>query len=246
MLECRKLHKKFSLLHAVNDVSFKLTKGEIIGLLGPNGSGKTTLLNLISGMLNLDKGQIILNGKNINNLSIAERSKMGIFRSFQENRTIAELTVKENLQLAQFEFVEKHLIKSVFKSEKKKNNQLNKIIDSLLEKFNLNTKKDTLVKELSYGQQKILSLLCCEISTSNVILLDEPSAGLSSSYIEVVKDTILKFKENNKSILLVEHNVELMRSICDSIIFLNQGKIIIHDKPNVVLNDGKVLESYLT
>tara|TARA_Y100000590_G_C15733035_1_gene1017683 strand:+ start:2749 stop:3474 length:726 start_codon:yes stop_codon:yes gene_type:complete len=240
MLSIKNVTKRFAGIVAVNDSSFDVQDGTICSLIGPNGAGKSTLFNCISRVYPIDEGQIYLNDNRIDTLPPHKIATLGVGRSFQLTRVLDELSVTENLALhtaAGFDF---HLLKyAVTKEDQERAEQI-------MEFLGITHIRDLPMKELSYGQKKLLDLGSVLMSDPKFILLDEPAAGVNPRLLETILDRILVLKKQGKTILLVEHNMELVMGISDRVIVMAAGSIIANGNPSEVQNDKQVLEVYLT
>lgn len=231
----------------IDDISLNLNKGKIYSLLGTNGSGKTTLFNIISGFLTLKSGEISFNDMDITKTPPYIRSNMGIGRTFQDLRIVPKLSVKENIILAMKgnptdKWYNSVLPVAVFKT---KLDELNTRADSLIEEYFLGDIKDSLATEISFGQQKLLTLACCAASGSNLLLLDEPIAGINPEYMKLIAVLLRQLKEKGKTIFFIEHNTEFISSVADSIFFLDQGKLREYGNVAEISNESYVKEAYL-
>ena len=231
----------------LDNISVSLQKGTIYALTGTNGSGKTTLFNLISGFLKQQSGRILFKGKDISTIPPFKVNLAGIGRTFQDLRIITKLTVKENILLAMKDnptdkWYNSLLPKTLFNS---KLDNLNRVADKLINEYFLNDILDSLAGEISFGQQKLLSLACCAANESDLLLLDEPIAGINPEYIKIISSLLLQLKSQNKTIFFIEHNTEFISQISDTILFLDQGKITKYDSIDEMLSDNYVKEAYL-
>jgi ABC-type branched-subunit amino acid transport system ATPase component len=246
-LSIENLTKDFGGIRALSGINCTIHPGEIIGLLGPNGSGKTTLFNVITGFLSADAGKIIFRNTNLLNLHPHQISVIGISRTFQSVRLVYRLTVMENVLLA-FKHQLGEKLRDLFfnwqatSSRESKNHQ---VAIALLEDANLTDKQHDLAEDLSYGQQKLLSIVCCLAAGADLILLDEPFAGLSPAMIEQMLPLIRCLPSQGKSVLLIEHNLDVVMELCDRLIFMDAGTIVCEGSPEAVRNDPRVIAAYL-
>lgn len=216
----------------LKDLSLSLEQGKIYALMGDNGSGKTTLLNLISGFLKPQNGQITVHGKSLSGLSPFKINKAGIGRTFQDLRLISQLTVKENILLAiqgnpTDSWYNSIIPKSFFS---KKLEQLNEIVQKALSLFFLEEIQDSLAGEISYGQQKLLNLACCVANGNEILMLDEPVAGISNIYKERIKSLLTALKQDGKTIIIIEHDTEFIKQTADKFMLLSDANLTTYDK----------------
>jgi branched-chain amino acid transport system ATP-binding protein len=242
MLKIKDIYKSFGEQRVLNGVSFDLEKGKVYTLVGGNGSGKTTLFNIITGFLKPDSGIIEFKGKVLNHTSAVEINKLGIARTFQDLRIIRNITVRDNILLA----LNRNHSSSVFNEFRNFNKKDYLKVDEIIDMFSLTHEKDSLADEISYGQQKLLTIGCCIANKSEVLLLDEPVAGIDKDNYQKIKSLIEHIsKEHNKYILQVEHNLEFIRESSDRIIFLDAGKDFVFENYNSFIKDPNVKKSYL-
>lgn len=249
LLQVTGLTKSYGGIHAVNDVSFELKEGESLGLIGPNGAGKTTIFDLISGYQIPDSGEVIFDGTNVTGMRPDERSKLKLVRRFQDARMFPSLTVYENLLVALDQKLEVRNIAltaiqvpQVRQSEKRVRLRADRLID-LLE---LGAFRDKFVKELSTGLRRIVDIACVLAAEPKVLLLDEPSSGIAQAEAEGLAPLLRRVRfETGCSLLVIEHDMPLISSISDELIALQQGEVLMRGTPDEVLNDERVIESYL-
>lgn len=239
LLEVRGLHKSFGGNHAVNDCSFTVPEGSITALIGPNGSGKTTVFNLISGTMAPDKGEILLGGERIDNMSPWSRAHRGLGRTFQITRLFREMTVLENVVAPLRNFSVPQLgLGAVSGSEAARASEL-------LEFVGMTAYRDAHAGALSYGQQKLVELAQVLMLDPKLILLDEPAGGINPTLIERMGDLIRQLNADGKTFLLVEHNMPFVVGLCDPIRVLARGAVISQGSPEQIQKDPLVLDAYL-
>ena len=242
VLETLDLVKHFGGITAVDHVSLSIRKGEIVGLVGRNGSGKTVLFNLISQFIFADEGQVFLNGINITGKKPWEVARMGLMRSFQEIRIFKGLSTLENLLLAMAEPKQERLLSSIFNSRlsaKEKSGDIQKAYN-LLERFGLAKTSCKLSGHLSRGQQQLLGVVCSIATGGNISLFDEPTAGLSEKSVHVFEKEIIQLKRQGNGILIIEHDMNLIRRICDQIVVISKGAVFAVGKPVDVLSRPEI------
>ncbi len=232
----------FGGLKAVQDVSFSLGPGEIMGLIGPNGAGKTTTLNLISGLYTCDTGKVILDGVDVTDKKSYERARMGLGRTFQTPRFLSRSTVAENMKLGTDLADQIGFMKSFLGV--KKNDFLDEV-DQYLEIADLTVDWKADISSLSYGQLKRLEIVRALLSHPKVLLVDEPAAGLNAKELEKSVALMRYAAKNGVGIVLIEHKMDMIMNVCDHIVVLNFGKMIAHGTCEEVQSDDAVIEAYL-
>ena len=240
MLEIKNIYKSFGGVQAVNNCSFKVPENQITALIGPNGAGKTTLFDIISGLLDSDSGEIFLAGKKITGLRPDQIANAGVSRTFQHVRLFKNLTILDHLLMAQ-DNLDSSLIRNLFTGQKIQKQNYQQYIKDFGIKKNLGTK----VSDLSYGQRKLLSMAAAFLKPHKILLLDEPVAGVNKVIQKEIETTLMKFKEEKKTILVIEHDMDFVRKLADWVIVLDEGKVLAEGEPRKVLKDPKVLEAYL-
>ncbi len=249
VLECRGVTKRFGGITAVDHVDLELRQGEILGLIGQNGAGKTTLFDCVSGFLAIDEGAIRLHGEAIDALAPHERASRGLGRSFQEARLFPTLTTAETLAVAR----ERHLrnrsmVADAFGQPTARSSEAEvaEAVDLLVELMGLGAFRDKLTGELSTGTRRIVELACLLASDPAVIVLDEPSGGVAQRETEALGPLLQRVQvATGTSVLVIEHDMPLLSSICDRMVALELGAVIAEGTPAEVLDHPRVVESYL-
>jgi branched-chain amino acid transport system ATP-binding protein len=243
VLELQSLTKHFGGVRAVDGVDLSVARGEILGLIGPNGSGKSTIVNLICGLFPLTAGHVLFGGADISELPPHARVALGVARTFQNIRLFGQLTVWQNLWVAQNSgeqrqqnFLPRWLGGSKGAREK---------IDRMLEFFDLGHKRDELAGNLAFGEQRRLEFARALAAKPTLLLLDEPAAGMNAEEIDQLDSRIRKMRQDGVTVILIEHHVELVMSVADRIAVLNFGQKIAEGTPSDVQSNTVVREAYL-
>jgi ABC-type branched-subunit amino acid transport system ATPase component len=249
ILEVQGLTRRFGGITAVDDVSFTLHPGEILGLIGPNGAGKTTIFDLISGILPLDSGRIFLQGKDVTAWGADRRAAAGLGRSFQDARIFPSLTVAENIAIGLERHIEvrDHLAAALnLPSVQQSEEDVAWTVEDLIELMNLGAFRDKFVSELSTGSRRIVDLAMSIAHDPSVLLLDEPSSGIAQKETEALGPLLKRIqKETGCSMLVIEHDMPLITSVSDEIVALELGAVVTRGKPDDVLSNPRVVSSYL-
>ncbi len=239
LLEVTKLYKKFGSVTAANNINFSMSENEVIGVIGANGAGKTTFCNMITGYTDPDRGKILFKGKDITSLNIQQIKNMGIHRSFQVPQIFNNLGVLENVIIT--DLVAKKKQNHHFEQAYSKSNYDNAL--NLLRKFSLQTFKDKLVNELPQGARKVLDIVIAIIGDPEVILLDEPTSGISTDEKNIVMENVIKaIKKLGISILFVEHDMEIVEKFSSRVVAFYNGEILADGTPISVLNQKDVIK----
>ena len=241
-LQVENIGISFGGLKAVQNVSFSLEPGEIMGLIGPNGAGKTTTLNLISGLNACDTGKVFLGGVDVTKKKPYERARMGLGRTFQTPRFLSRSTVAENMELGTDLADQMGFFKSFLGF--KGNNFLDEV-DQYLEIADLTVDWKADISSLSYGQLKRLEIIRALLSHPKVLMVDEPAAGLNPKELEKSVALMRHAAAKGVGIVLIEHKMDMIMNVCDHIVVLNFGEMIAHGTPAEVQSNDAVIEAYL-
>ena len=248
VLEVKDLSISFGGLKAVSDVTFNLKKGELLGLIGPNGAGKTTLFNMLSGVYTPTSGEILLDGEMTNGISPDKLSKMGVARTFQNIRLFDNLTVLDNVKIAMNQYMDYGVLSGMlrFPSFWKEENEATETAKEILSFFNLEKYFRAFAGSLPYGAQRKLEIARAMATRPKLLLLDEPAAGMNESETQDLMDSIRIIREKTGvSILLIEHDMNLVLGISERLIVLNYGEILAQGNPKEVISNEEVVRAYL-
>lgn len=244
MLELEDLTKYFGGVRAVDHVNLRLGRGEILGLIGPNGSGKSTIVNLVCGLFPATAGRVRLGGTDISGLPPHARVSRGIARTFQNIRLFGQLTVWQNLWVAQNssqQSSQENFLRRWLGGSHRARGE----IDRTLEFFDLAHKRDELAANLAFGEQRRLEFARALAANPSLLLLDEPAAGMNAEEIDQLDERIRKLRQSGITILLIEHHMELVMAVTDRVAVLNFGQKIAEGTPAAIQANPLVREAYL-
>lgn len=247
MLRLDGVTQRFGGVTALEDVSFSIGRGKIIGLIGPNGAGKTTLFNLISGLYSPTSGHLSFNGTSLLGMPAHKITRLGIARTFQHIRLFEEMSLRENVVVgmhAQLKYSLPALLtrSAGFRHQEK---LAFREAEQLLEKVGLGNSVAVKAGELSYGDQRRLEIARALASRPQLLLLDEPVAGMNGTEKNILRELVQSFRHDNLSVLLIEHDMTFVMGLCDQIIVLNFGRMMAMGTPQDIKNDPKVIEAYI-
>jgi len=240
ILETQSLTKDFGGLRAVDDVNFQLKNGELMSIIGPNGAGKTTFFNLLSGHQRPTQGDILFMGRSVRKLAPYQRSRLGIGRSFQLTNIFPDLTAFENVRVA----AQARKKTFSFWSNWQKHLDVSEKAILILKRIGLHEKRDQLARTLAYGEQRYLEIGITLATDPRLVLLDEPTSGMSPEESQQVADFIKELSQD-VNILLVEHDMEVVMRISDRVTCLENGCVIACDTPAEIRRNSKVQACYL-
>lgn len=233
LLSARGITKRFGGLVAVSDVSFDVLPGEILGFIGPNGAGKSTIFNLISGFYRLSAGSLSFQGRSVDGLPIWRLARLGLVRTFQHDSLLKEMTVRDNILVGLSQHG--HRAKS-----------LDAEIEEAAAIFGLESVLDELAMHLPHGHQRMLSMAIAFGGHPKLLCLDEPLTGFNQTEVKTAVQTIRRLREEfGMTVLIVEHNMKAVMSLCDRIIVLHHGKLIGEGAPAQIQQNTAIIEAYL-
>jgi branched-chain amino acid transport system ATP-binding protein len=238
-LETKQLIKSFGGVHAVDHLSISIEKGTITGIIGPNGSGKSTLVNTLTGVHPIDGGEVMMNGAAFKRIDAADMPAYGVTRTFQDVRLFEQMTVLDNILVV---LTERNVWGALF--ERHSSLHLKKAQDALTT-VGLWEKRGALAANLSYGQRKLLEVARAVAIGAELYFFDEPFAGMFPEMIKVVVRVMEDLRTKGKTIMLIEHNMELIRTLCDRVIVMDTGELLAEGAPDSVLARRDVIEAYL-
>lgn len=239
IIETEKLMKNFGGVSAVDHLSVKIPQGTIVGLIGPNGSGKTTLINLLSGFFSHDAGTVFFSETERGKILPWENQVYNITRTFQQIRLFDQMSVADNILVI---LTERNPFRALF--ERHTAYHINQAED-ILKRVDLYEKRFHNAGDLSYGQRKLLEIGRVLAMNTNIILFDEPFAGLFPEVVKKIEVIIKGLQKEGKTVVLVEHNMAIIRNLCDHVIVMDAGKLLAEGRPEKVLSERAVLEAYL-
>lgn len=233
---------------AVQDLSFSLNPGELMGLIGPNGSGKTTIFNLITGILSVTTGKIILRDREITRMPSYQICCLGIGRTFQTPRLFSNMTALENVMVGLHPITQSELISSGLRLPRSRNEE-RKMIKKAGEMLRFMDMDfidcEEIATNLPYGHQRLLEIGRALVAKPKVLLLDEPAAGLNEHETKELGKILNKIRATNISIILVEHNMDLLMEVSERVVVINYGQKIAEGSPSEIQKDERVIQAYL-
>lgn len=246
-LSCEGIMKTFMGVTAVNGATFDVPRGQITALIGPNGAGKTTVVNILSGSMKCDGGSEHLGDQDVTNWESYEIARLGLMRTFQLSRELGGLTVLENLLVAPKKQSGESLFNIFFRPKATKRDERANVERALdiLRTYGLYALRDNRARELSGGQKKLLEISRAVMAAPKILLLDEPMAGVNPALIEKIGGYILDLKAKGVTILMVEHNLNVVEQICDHVIVLAEGRTLATGRLSELRENKEVVKAYL-
>jgi branched-chain amino acid transport system ATP-binding protein len=240
VLETKGLSVRFGGVHALSDVDLQVQDGQLVGLIGPNGAGKTTFIDAITGFV-ASTGSIVLEGGDLAHLSPDARAHRGLTRTWQAAELFDDLTVSENLMVAARRASWRETVRDIFKGTSTQDER----VESAIELLGLGEFANVLPSELTQGHRKLIGVGRALAAQPHIVCLDEPAAGLDTAESEELGRTLRGIVDRGTAMLLIDHDMGLVLSICDYVVVLEFGKVIAEGPPDVVTRDPRVIEAYL-
>jgi branched-chain amino acid transport system ATP-binding protein len=247
ILEVKELSKHFGGVAAVEGVSFYVDDAEILGIIGPNGAGKTTTINAISGFFRPTAGRILFDGRDITGLRADQISKLGMGRNFQASILFRPLPAVENVFIGYHNCYRTHAWERICRlpAARREETAFRRRSADLLDRMGLGHLKGEPAGNLPYGYQRVLSICMALASGPRLLILDEPATGINESERQTMLQLIGRIRDDGVTIVMIEHNMDVVMSLCDRIVVLNYGRKIAEGRPEEIQSNGEVIEAYL-
>lgn len=240
MLSVSRITKSFGGVDAIQGSDFSVEKAKTTALIGPNGAGKTTLFDIISGYTPADTGEVVFKEESIAGKPAYDIANMGISRTFQQVRLFKYLTIRQHIHMTvgnnDMNLIDNVLGKDMYDTDK---------YQEILDEFGIQKSLDALVSDLSYGQRKLLHIAMALKRKHDLLMLDEPVAGVNAVIQDRIEKFLIKLKERGETMLIIDHDMQFVRRLADQVIVLDAGKVIVQGGPEEVLQDDRVLQAYL-
>lgn len=246
IMAVRELARAFGGIHAVDECTFDVRPGLVTGLIGPNGAGKTTVFNLITGFLKADRGSILLRGQELLGLPPHEVERRGVVRTFQHLRLWSKMTVLENVLLGCATPMGENVFSLFLRAQavRAEEARARERAMEVLDFFGLAGRRHQVAEDLAYPEQKLLSMARIFAADAPVMLLDEPASGLDGESLRRIVPLVRRLVEHGKTVLLIEHNMELISELSDVVVFLHQGRVLAAGAPAEITRDPALTEIY--
>lgn len=245
-IRCSSISKVFDGVHALSDVNLEIPSSGITAIIGPNGAGKTTLLNVLTGFLQPEAGRCFVGERETTHLSPSRIAQLGVARTFQDLRLILQVSMLDNVLLARPRQNGERLLAALLHfgvaDEEARNRQEAR---RLLQLVGLQEMAYDLAGQLSYGQQKLLTLACCLATEAHTLLLDEPVTGVHPETASQLLDLLGQLREDGKIVVFVEHDIAAVRQVADFVVVMDEGRVIAQGSPHEVLERPEIVEAFL-
>jgi branched-chain amino acid transport system ATP-binding protein len=247
LLEVDGLVKRFGGLLAIDDLSLAVDEGELVGVMGPNGAGKSTFFNCVSGVVEPTDGIVRFDGADVTGADTATLARDGLVRTFQHTRQLDTMTVRENVRLAAPGQPGEQPVSALLRTSAMQETEADvaERADELIELFELGRLADEYASSLSGGQRKLLELARVLMLEPDLLLLDEPFAGVNPTLTNEIADHIHGLNEDGMTVVVIEHELETLTELVDRLVVLQQGSLLVEGDPESVLNDERVIDAYL-
>ncbi len=247
VLETRNIRKAFGGVVAVSNVDLAVQSGEIYAVIGPNGAGKTTMLNLISGLLPLDRGEIRFRGERLDGKRPCDRAALGMARTFQNLQIFGNMTVLENVMVGRHLKSRCGMLTAAMRLRRawREEQAIEKAALRHLELLGLALRRDDPAGSLPFGQQRLLEIARALATEPTILLLDEPAAGLNQTEAARLGDLIFTIRDRGITVVLVEHHMDLVMRVSDTVLVLNYGEVLAQGSPAAIQSDSSVIDAYL-
>ena len=244
----KNLYKSFDGVKAVQDFSLTLEAKKVTSLIGPNGAGKTTVFNIVTGFLQASEGDVLFHGERIIGTASWKIARKGISRTFQNLRLFRKLTVVENVLLGRQKQSGEQLLRALFTFSENSPEHRHNIEQAMgqLAFLGLEDKRNDLAENLSYGQQKLLSIACCLAAEPELVMLDEPVSGVQPAMVEKIETVIRELIRRQKTVFLIEHDIDFVLRISNTVVVMDDGCKIAEGTPDLIRNKPEILEAYLS
>jgi neutral amino acid transport system ATP-binding protein len=241
------LVKEFGGLRAIDGLSLSIDAGELVGVIGPNGAGKSTLFNCISGVITPDEGSITYDGTEVTGDPPDTLARRGLVRTFQSTRELETMTVRDNVRLAAPDHPGERTLSALFRTDPMRTTErsVRTRADELLETFELDRLADEYSASLSGGQRKLLELARTLMLDPDVLMLDEPFAGVNPTLTDELAAHVRELNRDGMTVVIIEHELETLTELVDRLVVLQQGSVLVDGEPEAVLSDDRVIEAYL-
>ncbi|WP_137283965.1 ABC transporter ATP-binding protein [Halorussus salinisoli] len=247
LLEAENVHKSFDGVQALDGAEITVEAGELVGLIGPNGAGKTTLFDCLSGVTDLDAGTVHFDGEDVTDLPTYRRARRGMVRTFQHTRELETLTVTENVRLPAGDHPGESALDALVRTDRahERETEVAARATELVDFFDLGELADEYAGHLSGGQRKLLEFARALMLDPDLLLLDEPLAGVNPTLARKISGHVERLNDEGTTFLIVEHEIESLAALVDRLVVLNEGRVLAEGEPRAVLDDERVIEAYL-